>query len=107
MNDKNAEQFANGRTNIDNAIRTAIARKALSVGSRPTGPRAGAPDMMFSVTVGGNTTTVLFTYEEIEDSHEQLTPEARAKVRTIAAEVARWPVMSSSMASGPTQRDRS
>ena len=102
----NTDQFQNGRDRIERAIFAAIPNKAASVsfGLRPPGIM---PSAMFEVTVGGNSLSRLFSYEETVDSHEQLTLEARAKVRELATEIARLPIMSSALPSDPTQKDRS
>jgi hypothetical protein len=91
------EQFANGRDRIERAISAAIhPRGQTSISSKLLG-LAQAPDAIFEVKIGELEVRVTFTYEEIVESHESLTPEVRAKVRNLAAEVARLPITSSAL----------
>jgi|ERR1700683_2525923 len=101
----NAEQFQAGRDRIDRAISAAITNKTAQIGFELRGGSL-LPGVKFTATIGSNTAQVLFSHEEVTDSHEQLTPEASFKVRQLADEVASFPIMSGSLPGGPTQKDR-
>lgn len=101
----NTDQFEAGRNRIGQAIAAAIPNKAASWGFSLQPPGV-MPCVMFEATVAGNSVQRLFSYEDIVDSHEQLTAEARMKVRQLADEIARLPIMSSALPGDPTQRER-
>ncbi len=101
----NTDQHRDGLDRINRAISAAIPNKAASI-SFSLRPPAVMPSAMFEVTVAGNSVQKLFSYEEIADSHEQLTVEARMKVRQLAAEIALLPITSDALPGYPTQRDR-
>ena len=107
MNTDNAEQFEAGRDRIFHAITAAINRKSATVGFELHGGQRGRPNVMYSVVVGQSEARRLLDFAIDKDSHTELTLGAKENIQRLAAEVARWPVMSSTMASAPTQRDRS
>ena len=102
----NTDQHRDGLDRINRAISAAIPKKAASISFSSLRPPAVMPSAMFEVTVAGNSVQKLFSYEEIADSHEQLTVEARMKVRQLAAEIALLPITSDALPGYPTQRDR-
>jgi hypothetical protein len=99
----NADQYQAGLDRIYRAI--SPLNKAASIGYKLCGP-AAAPCAMFSVAIPGNVIERLFAFEDIEDSHEQLTPEAKAKIGRLLAEAAQLPITSSAFSGAPTQEDR-
>lgn len=88
-----SEQHRDGLDQINRAISAAIHPRRASVSFAVHGP-ATAPGAIFEVKVGDTEVRQVFTYEEIVDSHKTLTTAVAMKVRHLAAEVARLPIMS-------------
>jgi hypothetical protein len=85
----NAEQHRDGLNRIHRAIEAGLhsrAVKAATVGFKLCGPGA-APNATFDIFVGGKSVEKLFTFEEIEDSHTVLRPDASMKIRQFVDEI--------------------
>ena len=82
-------QFEQGLQMVHRALEAALRAKGVDNVAVTHAVHGGvAPDATFSVTAHGRTYQVLFTYEEVSDSHSELPAMVRAKVRSIASSFA-------------------